>query len=1050
MTATISARELRLHLGTAVSKVRRAGPIRMPPQPRPVSRTAQARSPAFRRSGPRVAKAEHGADTEWRGPRSARIGLGLPLALLVALLALLPVAQAQSDLPDGGLTLGTRLANDFADSTLDVLVPVWGDGHNLAFFNPRSTVGDDHEEEINAGVGYRHLLADVALILGANVYYDSHWSSNNNRFDQLGLGLEFLSEWVDARGNWYVPEGGEKSVGDGRVWAWGDVYGEGNGILQKGYGGVERARDGYDAEVGVRLPYIDHWADVRVFVGYYFWDDEFDTDSDLKGPKARVEARVLPGLTVDAEVFEDEGVIGSERYVGCRLHVPFDLGDIIAGRNPFAGARAAFGKDRTPRRFADRLGEMVMRDQYVRMGTGVSGSPARRDVLLSDVAFVDKDAVDSAQAGSFTDPYLSIDAALDSGARNVKVAAATTAYAENVQLPAGTALYGQFVGFGGRVSDPLRPAIHGIEANPTVRLTGDNVTLSGFQITHAATGPSGEIDPVLLLHSYFWVFGTSDVGEVGIYGHDVSGITLTNDAVEDCYRGVLLTPDARANFTATLTDNYVTGASMDGVCVLTVGTGGGDFRLDMSGDYSRNGHNGALIQGTAFVRAAGEFQNLVLDGNGDCGINADVYAEGDGSSALFILRSLAATGNSQTGIRFRANASGANARAEATVSDSRADGNGFDGLWVGAVGHGSVSNAETTASHCHADRNGQEGLVFVSAAEGDQARARTMVASGSGRRNGERGVYVGALASGAASVAEVSAQDCQAGTNRVGMYLAADAEWGDENSTATAVLRDSTADGNQDYGIHLGVWGGKAQGLITNCRANRTQRWDGIEMYVFGCSDTTPAEAVVTGSTMEDNAEHGLFLHVSSMNSVCALSDNRAIRNRSCGLNLQINGNDVNTAIRDCRAEGNGAEGVLADFAGWLPLDLIATFDRVFLNGNGFRTGANGMLFSIDTPGAIAVQGSNCAFTNNQDDGLQIEAAAGAAAYTLDFGGGALGAAGHNSFFGNLNGLGLCNSGSGVVSAGNCYWGRPAPVAGQDYSPSGTVDATNPLVSDPN
>ena len=41
------------------------------------------------------------------------------------------------------------------------------------------------------------------VILGANAYYDAHFSAANNRLDQFGLGLELLSKNIDARVNWY-------------------------------------------------------------------------------------------------------------------------------------------------------------------------------------------------------------------------------------------------------------------------------------------------------------------------------------------------------------------------------------------------------------------------------------------------------------------------------------------------------------------------------------------------------------------------------------------------------------------------------------------------------------------------------------------------------------------------------------------------------------------------------------------------------------------------------------------------------------------------------
>ncbi|MFP4446792.1 MAG: inverse autotransporter beta domain-containing protein, partial [Desulfosudaceae bacterium] len=133
--------------------------------------------------------------------------------LLLAMIAGPAVART-GVLSGGALTVGGRFGEaGYSQGYLDILAPVFRPGNGLVFINPRGTIGDGNRQEVNLGLGYRHLLPDSKMILGGNVYYDSSWSLNDNQFDQLGLGVEMLTQWVDARFNYYLPEDSTKSTG---------------------------------------------------------------------------------------------------------------------------------------------------------------------------------------------------------------------------------------------------------------------------------------------------------------------------------------------------------------------------------------------------------------------------------------------------------------------------------------------------------------------------------------------------------------------------------------------------------------------------------------------------------------------------------------------------------------------------------------------------------------------------------------------------------------------------------------------------------------------
>ena len=328
---------------------------------------------------------------------------------------------------EAALTLGVQGGEDSAAFYGDILVPLSIDDVSVWLVNVRGAGDDASENELNIGLAYRHLLSSKSIIIGGNIYYDSRWTESNNQFDQLGVGLELLSMWVDARFNYYLPEGGEKladsyyyqSVNQRVDHEWDDPTASGNTIKQDGervtstttstyfYESYEHGREGYDAEVGFKLPVKAGLGEYRIFGGYYHWESEYTTDegsvssSDVEGFKARIEARVLPVLSLDVIYYDDEELYDTEWIFGARLRLPFDFGLVAAGKNPFAGAFGTESPD-----FASRRFEMVMRDLKIQTEqSGYKENMDRRkvdvnveerdlDYELNNVTFVDDDASD--------------------------------------------------------------------------------------------------------------------------------------------------------------------------------------------------------------------------------------------------------------------------------------------------------------------------------------------------------------------------------------------------------------------------------------------------------------------------------------------------------------------------------------------------------------------------------------------------------------------------------------------------------------------------------
>jgi len=289
----------------------------------------------------------------------------------------------ENPMPEGVATVGGRASGDDNDAFVDVLAPVWGNDEGFLFLNPRGSFSDNSENEVNVGLGARKLILDENAIVGGNVFYDNRESSHGNRYNQLGLGLELLTTWVDGRINWYIPEDDENviasrdetsvSQSSSSSTTLGDPYFDDHELKQDGvttistvttrtthhFDQFENAMEGVDFEIGVKLPFVDRIAETRVFGGYYFYNSNYR--GNLDGCKARLEVRALPGMILDAEWFEDKELHGSDYYFGARMRLPFEIGNIFRGKNPFQGARE-YLRRQPLQPLKTRMTDMVMRD----------------------------------------------------------------------------------------------------------------------------------------------------------------------------------------------------------------------------------------------------------------------------------------------------------------------------------------------------------------------------------------------------------------------------------------------------------------------------------------------------------------------------------------------------------------------------------------------------------------------------------------------------------------------------------------------------------------
>lgn len=275
----------------------------------------------------------------------------------------------------GSLTFGYEGSEHLNTGFVDSLTPLWTPGNSALFFNSRTTLDDNSQNIGSYGAVFRARIADE-VIIGANIYYDSLDSAYGHHFDQLGLGVEVLTKWVDFRANYYLPDMKHERISHTtRRETIRDVE---HGLvndqvtdtdLKRSFDRFEASLEGLNTELGFLVPGLDKVAEVRVFGGYYHYLNPFGEDYD--GFKARLEARVRKGIIIGGEYWQDQQLMGGHWTGSVKVSLPCNVFNIFAGKNPFEGASEAFGPPSGD--FGDRMNEMVIRSH--RIQTTASGAP---------------------------------------------------------------------------------------------------------------------------------------------------------------------------------------------------------------------------------------------------------------------------------------------------------------------------------------------------------------------------------------------------------------------------------------------------------------------------------------------------------------------------------------------------------------------------------------------------------------------------------------------------------------------------------------------------
>ncbi len=290
---------------------------------------------------------------------------------------------------EGNLNIGSMKLFDLGDAS--------------AFIDGQVTMNDVDGVGYNVGGGYRWLAAPMfpaidrepARIMGLSMWADGTSTTDHNFFPQIGFAFEALGDTTDLRANLYVPLGDRRQEGD--ITNTGTLGFVGNSLSQLSLTEVDNALTVAEIEVARRLGNREAWAFLG---GYQLSGDEFDTG----GVKAGVRGYALPDLFVqfaltNDDLFDTNAVFSVGWFIGRTRTNHYSTGTL-----------------------ADRLREPVLRNDYVAIYRsmevgGTSLTNATGDDLR--IVHVDSNATGSSNAGTFENPYTTLDILDDAGRSQV-------------------------------------------------------------------------------------------------------------------------------------------------------------------------------------------------------------------------------------------------------------------------------------------------------------------------------------------------------------------------------------------------------------------------------------------------------------------------------------------------------------------------------------------------------------------------------------------------------------------------------------------------------
>jgi len=578
-----------------------------------------------------------------------------------------PVSDIQETLTWSTLNFRAGTAGNVFETYGDVFAPIWQNERAVLFLQPYSRNAIAADTDAGTGLGLRALITEDWAV-GINTFYDHTWFRGDHIFDvnQFGAGVEVIGTWLDFRANYYLPQTGGHVIGTERigeeVLGLGDPYGLQHRIVRDvRLLGINRERvvaagQGWDAEVGTLVPWLDRCLETRAYVGGYGYNNT--AGPDITGFKARAEARLTRWLYADAGWIENKAVSGGTWFAGLRISLP--LGRTRPALPVSSPLMSSLGYESVARRARDRMNESVERNSQAVLATHTIRTAKqvlveRSTVTLhDDIVFVDSKLGTASGFGTFEHPLSTIQGGVNRSASlyedhgTVFVQGRSSGYQEGVAISHGVQLYGS--GYGLPVTSALGGAFAFQGRTTTTPLViggflahdiASPVRIAGFDLTGSltsgwisASGRSAAETSIFLENVYHAIVDHNNVygsasSTAGIYvetnGNHQSTVLISQNNIHDNpgqptlgLQGVVLVANNASVLNAKLTANTIARNGNYGAVLATFDSA--TINATLSGNtisFNSSDQIVGLNFGTAlnFI-SAGTLSNAVLEPSG--------------------------------------------------------------------------------------------------------------------------------------------------------------------------------------------------------------------------------------------------------------------------------------------------------------------------------------------------------------------------------------------------------------------------------------------------
>ena len=524
----------------------------------------------------------------------------------------------------------------------------------MLFLSPRGIVTYLGDVAANAGAGFRWYDDSNDRIFGGSFWYDTD-NTGQFKYDQLGISLESLGQYLDFRVNGYMPTNDDRDLAgqflNGQINFFQNFIGFGRSTR------YSTPLKGGDFEVGGLLPGIGNRG-IRPYIGGYYYQGE--GTGAVYGVRARIEALITQDIWAQVLVTDD-------RLFGTNL-----MGAVTMY---FGSGQAARWFERLP--VQDRLYQQVERQYRIAVyeevyndtltalragGTGGSGGPVGTPIF---VTHVDNSAPGGGD-GTVEHPLNTL----------------PTTTGSNVDIV--------FVNRGNGTSSGYN---HGITLNDWQRLLGQGIhhdftsTVGTFELPGFSPGtlpiltnPTGDVIK-LASHNEVSGFQIQNAGRHGIFGSgivdfNINNVLITGSGQSDSAGGGIIL--ANATGTGRVFESIFNDSAAEG---LRIDNNGGDLQLRVDDVEAKRNLTGISING----ENGANFNVIVRNADtSDSDRNGIDVALTSGSSIVGLFDNITSNGNNRPqdevgfgyGFRMTLDAS----FADVTLQHSTFDENNIDGV----------------------------------------------------------------------------------------------------------------------------------------------------------------------------------------------------------------------------------------------------------------------------------------------------------------------------------------------------------------------------------